>query len=362
MTDFTVSAGLARGYFDFAVSRGADEEALAARSGLDQALFEDPDARVPFDSYIALLRQGKALTGDSALPLRFSEAVDMSEFSVVGLLTHASETMGEAMAQLNRYGQLVAEVDLGAERRFRTEVRGAAVWIVDTRNQPNETFELTELTFTRLIAGPRRFLPFPHVLEAHVTHPAPPHRSAYEEIWRCPVTFGAAWNALRIDPALGAHRVQLQPRYVFGVLSAHAEQLLKELEGAKTVRGRVEGLLMPILHTGEIAMPAIAAKMNRSRHSLHRALKDEGVTFAQVLDELRQKLALHYLRGKKVSVNETAYLVGFSDPASFSRAFKRWTGNQPARCTGEALAALQLSRGAPPGERGRPVALRGGRH
>jgi AraC-like DNA-binding protein len=58
-------------------------------------------------------------------------------------------------------------------------------------------------------------------------------------------------------------------------------------------------------------------------------LKTEGLTYAQVLDELRHRLALHYLSGKKVSVNETAYLVGFSDPASFSRAFKRWTGTSP---------------------------------
>jgi AraC-like DNA-binding protein len=76
-------------------------------------------------------------------------------------------------------------------------------------------------------------------------------------------------------------------------------------------------------------MEAIAAKMNQSRHTLHRALKDEGVTFEQVLDDLRHTLALQYLQGKKVSVNETAYLVGFSDPAAFSRAFKRWTGMSP---------------------------------
>jgi AraC-like DNA-binding protein len=53
------------------------------------------------------------------------------------------------------------------------------------------------------------------------------------------------------------------------------------------------------------------------------------VTFEKVLDELRHKMALHYLNGKKVSVNQTAYLLGFSDPAAFSRAFKRWTGASP---------------------------------
>jgi AraC-like DNA-binding protein len=76
-------------------------------------------------------------------------------------------------------------------------------------------------------------------------------------------------------------------------------------------------------------MDKIASKLGLSRQTLLRKLKTEGVTFEKVLDELRQKLALHYLSGRKVSVNETAYLVGFSDPTAFSRAFKRWTGSSP---------------------------------
>jgi AraC-like DNA-binding protein len=76
-------------------------------------------------------------------------------------------------------------------------------------------------------------------------------------------------------------------------------------------------------------MDAIAERMALSRQTLLRRLKDEGATFEKVLDELRHRLALDYLGAKKVSVNEAAYLVGFSDPAAFSRAFKRWTGSNP---------------------------------
>jgi AraC-like DNA-binding protein len=77
-------------------------------------------------------------------------------------------------------------------------------------------------------------------------------------------------------------------------------------------------------------MDTIAGRMGLSRQTLFRRLKAEGVTFEQVLDELRHRLALHYLAGRKASVNETGYLVGFSDPAAFSRAFKRWTGKSPS--------------------------------
>ena len=86
---------------------------------------------------------------------------------------------------------------------------------------------------------------------------------------------------------------------------------------------------MPILHTGEASVDMVAGRLGVSRQTLFRKLKAEGVTFEKVLDELRHQLALHYLSEGKVSVNETAYLVGFSDRTAFSRAFKRWTGFSP---------------------------------
>ena len=112
-------------------------------------------------------------------------------------------------------------------------------------------------------------------------------------------------------------------------MSARAEELLKSLERSKTTRGGVENLLVPILHTGEASVEVIASKLGLSRQTLFRKLKVEGVTFEQVLDEMRHQLALYYLNAKKASVNQTAYLLGFSEPAAFSRAFKRWTGSSP---------------------------------
>jgi len=86
---------------------------------------------------------------------------------------------------------------------------------------------------------------------------------------------------------------------------------------------------MPMLRSGQASMDAIANELGLSRPTLSRKLKVEGVTFEGVLDELRHKLALHYLSGNERSISQTAGLVGYSDPAAFSRAFKRWTGVSP---------------------------------
>src|SRR5688572_17046540 len=104
MSDPTVSVGLARTFFNFAVARGADADALAREAGVDPQTWIDRDARVPLARYQALVRAGKTLTREGGLPIYFAEAIDMAEFSVVGLLANASMTMRDGLVQLNRYG------------------------------------------------------------------------------------------------------------------------------------------------------------------------------------------------------------------------------------------------------------------
>lgn len=329
MTEPTIAAGSARALMELAVSKGAGQKVLAERSGIDPAELQDPDNRIPFAKYVALMRAGKELCRDPALALHYGEAFDFAELSIVGLIGRASETMADGFAQFNRYARLVLDDGLGIDRLVLTRSAGQ-LWVVDTRQYPHDFPEFTETSFARMVCTSRRWFGEARFIKAvHFTHPAPAYRAEYDRVFQLPVVFESDKNALLTDDAWLTHRNPHASRYVFGILSAHAEELLKRLERSKSTRGRVESLLMPILHTGKADMVTVANKLGVSRQTLFRKLKMEGVTFEKVLDELRHTMALHYLSGKKVSVNETAYLVGFSEPAAFSRAFKRWTGHSP---------------------------------
>ena len=133
------------------------------------------------------------------------------------------------MAQINRYGRLVVEVD-GPRNRFSVAYKEGGLWAVDNREHPNDFPELTESTFARLICGPRRF-GVPQLAKAvHVTHPAPDYRAEYERIYAAPVTFEADWNAVLLDVRWMNHKISVQPCYVFGILSEHADALVRSLE------------------------------------------------------------------------------------------------------------------------------------
>ena len=329
MAGATVAAGVTRRVLELAVARGAGRMALLERSGIAPADLEDHDNRIALDRHIALLRAAKDCCADPAFALHYGEAVNLAEVSVVGLIGHASETMADAFVQLARYSRLIVDLDLGPGERFRLAHDPEGVWIFDDRPDPNLYPELTEVAFAQMVSGTRRFGDTPFVLAVRVTHDDPGYRGEYERILAAPVAFGSDRNAMRIDPAWGSHRIALEPRYAFGILSRHADALLARLDSDATMRGRAERLIMPVLHKGGVNMAVTAAALGCSRDTLYRRLRAEGTTFERLLDELRRRLALDYLAAGKVSVAETAYLTGFSDPAAFSRAFKRWTGRSP---------------------------------
>ena len=327
----TVSAGLVAGLADYAVARGADRAVLMAQAGFVADDLVDQDRRLPLRHYPDLLHLAAGMVGDPALALHFGRDVAMAEMSIVGLIMEASATMMEAFTQLQRYGRLVLDAGGASAGPPGLELvhESGRLYLVERRADADRSPELTDVTFAHLACGPRRFLVQPHVLGVELARPEPPHAAAYAAVFRCPVRFGAQWNALELHPEVGGWRVAQNPRYVFGVLTERAEALLTEQATAGSMRAHVEALLLPVLHQGPIGVEGIAAQLGLSRTTLFRRLKSEGTSFAAVLDDVRHSLALHYLGGGKVSVNESAYLLGFSDAAAFSRAFRRWTGRPP---------------------------------
>lgn len=95
-------------------------------------------------------------------------------------------------------------------------------------------------------------------------------------------------------------------------------------------RRDVERVVEPLLAGGEANIDRVARELGLSRQTLYRRLKAEGVTFEQLLDELRHRLALRLVHDQHLSVKQASWRLGFSDPAAFSRAFKRWTGTAPS--------------------------------
>ncbi len=329
MTKPTVAAGFAKALLGLAVSKGASPQQLFKQSGINEEDLLDLEHHIPLENYLALMEAGKELCNEPALALQFGEMVSMPEMSIVYLICRSAETVAKAYVQMNRYARLV--IDTGEATDLCVINRNEdGAWIELTSAIYIKYPQLTQSGLARAVTGAASLFGGRQLAKAvHVTHEEPAYRAEYDRIFKVPVFFGSDKNALLIDESFLSFKLSPSSNYVFGILSEHADALLQRLESSKTIKGKVESLLLPILHTGDLGMPLIAKKMGISRQVLYRRLKAEGISYEKLLDELRHQLALDYLNAKKVSVKEAAYLVGFSDPGSFSRAFKRWTGSSP---------------------------------
>jgi AraC-like DNA-binding protein len=335
MAEPTIATGFANAFLKFAVARGADRQTLIEQSCLHHACLAEPDNRIPLATYIALLKAGIKLCDEPALALLFGAEVSLSDISILGLVCNAA-TAEEGRRQMNRYARLAIDgSDSETAHRFEFVPEDGKVWLKFTSTLFADNPLLTESAFARCVCDGRKVAaatggvtqcPSPKAI--CFTHAEPSYRAEYDRIFGVPLVFRSSMNAILFGEELFSVRMPQPNQYLSGLLTERAEALLEKLEDSKSMRGRVESLLIPILHTGEANMETIARKLALSRQTLFRKLKAEGITFEQVLDELRHKLAREYLNGENVSVNETSYLLGFSDAAAFSRAFKRWTGSR----------------------------------
>lgn len=332
MTEPTVMASMAASFLDYAVGRGVPRAALAQAAGMDEAVLLDPDGRVPVRCYGAMMGTAIGISGDTGIALRFAAETGLDKLSIIGLIIDAAGPLEDGIAQVNRYARIIADVDiLSAPDRFELRRDGGAVWLIDHFPNANASPTAIEQTFANFVGNFRRMMPDVAFLQGvYVTYPAPPHEALYAEVFQAPVTFGADRNALALDAGcLDGLNAAPKP-YAFGLFTRHAEALLDSLQKEESTRARVEAALLPDLHQGSASMDDIARDLGMSRQTLYRRLKDEGVTFAGVHDQLRCKMAQDYLTAQKASVMETAYLLGFSEASSFVRAFKRWTGLSPS--------------------------------
>jgi AraC-like DNA-binding protein len=135
----------------------------------------------------------------------------------------------------------------------------------------------------------------------------------------------------RWQQAFGPPAVAPKEKKAAGLLGLLA-QVAGAVSGPQTrcFRKEVEGAIEPLLAAGGANIDHVAGQLGMSRQTLYRRLKAEGVTFEEILDAKRRSLAIRYLGVERTSVKAAAYRLGFSDPAAFSRAFKRWTGVSPS--------------------------------
>lgn len=327
----SVSVAYLQGLVDHLARQDIEPAELLAHVQLTPAILGQRDQRIAASAYLELLAQGIRLTGDTRLGLHLGEAVRPGYYGVLGYLLMSCATLADALHRQARYAALVGNlgrVDLADEpERPGHEPLVVHSWeplLPQQREQVAEESLAGWVTFGRWISG----LDIPPT-EVRFQHAAPADLTEYQRIFRCPVLFGQADNALVFPRRLLATPLGQADAQVRQMLDAYADRLLGEINRGNSVLDRARVILAGQLSEQGPDLERLADALALSPRTLQRRLREAGLSFSQLVDETRQQLVLHYLRDPALELADIAFFVGFSEPGSLARAFRRWTGQSP---------------------------------
>ena len=307
---------------------GFDAKRLFVQAGLDPDALPKPGERYAMPVIKRLWRLVLEVTGDPCFGLKAGQQWHPSAAHALGYAWLASDTLLEAFQRLIRYFRVIT-TDKEVVEFVAEDASYLFIWDDSESYYGIDDVEYDEgfaalITLCRLSAGdqltPQRLW---------MRRPSPPCEGEFEAFFRAPIEYSAGRNALSFDRRMVEMPLPSRNIQVARECDRIIDRYLAQLERDNLTASTREKLLLQ-LPSGFVTEQDIAKALHVSVRTMQRRLADEGTSFKKLLDDMRRELALQYIRDPAVSINEITYLLGYSEPANFSRAFKRWTGQSPS--------------------------------
>ncbi|MDX1755162.1 MAG: AraC family transcriptional regulator [Marinobacter sp.] len=305
-----------------------DKTRLEQLLGLSLAQLDGPDQRVPAESYYRLWSYAEQLTGDPAVGLHAGETVDPESMGLVGHVFFNCDTLGDAISQYVRLHRLINEtIALSFEQ---TEDQAILTWQPDSPD--HYCRQDMDRTLASAITRTRHFI-FPDfaVEWVELAHPRPEYADEYRRLFGGEVLFGATTTRVGFSSRHLSRPIPRRNPYVYSAVLKQVNTILARWQPQRSFSRKVRRLVAHQMATDRVNADSLAQQCHMSRQTLYRRLKREGVSFHELVEQVRKNKALRYVAGEQYSLGEIAFLLGFSELSAFSRAFKRWTGMAPAQ-------------------------------
>jgi AraC-like DNA-binding protein len=332
----TLVAGLVARAVHTAVSCGLDRDSVLADLGVDPAALEDRDSRLPVETFARAWQLMSSRLPGRVLALDWITSWKITDTGVLGYVLLQLRTVEEAVEAATRYAQLVNQGALvRLHKRSPTSRMAFELLPVLLGIQ-----QLPEAMLAGLVLMLRGHVDLSfHPLAVRLPHPATARTPALERYFGAPVLHGAGEVSIEVPTELLDRPLPNADPVLGGYLRKQADLLLDQLDAPKAVSRECARRIAERLGSGEPSQTTIARQMGLSERTLQRRLAAEGTSFNELLDDARRTIAFSYLADQKLAAYEVSFLLGYSEPATFFRAFKRWTGKTPQQYRATSLNA-----------------------
>jgi AraC-like DNA-binding protein len=303
---------------------------LFKKAGLDPALMHQANARYSDQRFLALLKEVSKKVNDECFWLTIDSCWHPSHLSTLGYVLLMSKSLRDTLERLIRYHKVLSDSPVGELRE--SKLRGTLTCVAmfeggfSARMPAQEDYGLAWAVSLLRMNYEKDFAP----ISVDFTHPAPDCSHKFYEYFQCPINFDSEYCSLTISVEVADELLPAANQELDAFSDHLMARYLKSLSEHNLVT-RVKKSIIEHLPSGEARVDKVASDVYMSTRSLQRALQGEETSFHKLLNEARMELAMDYVADPNMDLTEVAFLLGFSEQSSFSRSFKRWTGNSPAQ-------------------------------
>ncbi|EDY85464.1 transcriptional regulator, AraC family, putative [gamma proteobacterium HTCC5015] len=324
---FTCTA-LIPGFISLAAQHGVSLDSLNEKLGIEPPDLNDPFAGISLEKLDDMLCLFRDESGNDSFFLELGAYIRFESLGVIGQLIATATSTRQALEQYNEFKDIIHPF---AEFSIREEdgqtiiaYAGDEDWPISKSARYEEIFMTSLVTIGRFMHGDKY-----QITEASFRHAEPDYIEQYERIFQAPVLFNQSECHIRVpSEVMNSSLSGASPQFNQS-FAEKAQVLLSRLPSDSSLAAEVVQAIESKIGYAVFSMQDIAGELNMTQRTLQRRLKEEGTSYAQLRDSVRFRFAEEYLRDSSMDMATIAANLGFSEPANFYAAFKRWQGMSP---------------------------------
>jgi AraC-like DNA-binding protein len=310
-----------RGMFRVLEQLGYDLDALLTQAGLARADVENPDVTLSPSACAAVFSTARQERRVANLALQLAQRTPIGTTPLLDYLIVSSDSVGEGLDRLVRYLCLVNP----AVRLVINHDDNPVRVVVERAQDPfyaELTVALAAIRFMRETDGQLKaaYVSFMH---------EPDDVAEFAQVLQCPIRARASWNGWALSATAMHLPLRRRDPALRQWLERQAAGILAGLPASGDIRDEVGSVLSTQATIGDMQITTVARRLAIAPRTLQRRLARAGTSFEVLCDDARKLAAETYLSDTTLSIGEVTYLLGYSEPTAFHRAFKRWHGTTP---------------------------------
>lgn len=313
---------------DLVKGRGADIQPWLAAAGLAEARLDEAVVTLSFPVFSRFLLEAITLAQEPALGLLLGARLLGNTHGILSYAAMNGGSIRQVLGLLQHYLPLRTTLVAIEMQPNGDEVRVRF-------HEPMPLGEVRRLVLEAVVLSIRNILDFVTMGACQVREVAFDFAGSdadarlAAEFCKCGVRYGAGWTGFSLPVAQLDMPLRMADPAAFSEAVEICRRELEKMTRQVSMAARVRRLMLE-QQNGFPSLQMVARLFHLTPRTLHRRLIEEGTSFKLVLEEVRHMLALEHLKSGRLSIQEIAFLLGYSDVANFRRAFKRWEGVAPS--------------------------------